>query len=111
MLLEGSKHRYEPAAEVKYPTWHLLVCPDRLPSLLGSPPLCRVLLGFFAVASPQAPCAPPDLTPLPLHGFRTRDSAELGLYLHHAGPDHVTLPAGLVTLRPLGPLGQHAVHG
>lgn len=73
------------------------------PSLSSSSPLptSSLLLGFASALS--------DLALLPLDGLGTRSAPKLGLQFDHAGPNGVSFAAGLVALRPLGPLGDHAV--
>ena len=82
-----------------------------LSSALFAPPLFTLFLAsFLLVAVRLSPGALPDLTLLPLDGFRTRVSSKLRLQLYHASPDGVTLPTGLIALWPLSPLGHDAVY-
>lgn len=91
------------------PTWML---GSDLSSALFAPPLFSLLFApslLVAVSLPSV--AFPDLTLLPLDGFGARVSTKLWLQRHGAGPDGVTLPTGLITLRPLGPVRHDTVYG
>lgn len=78
------------------PTWMLR---RDLSSALFAPPLFSLLFASpLLVAVSLSAVALPDLTLLPLDGFGAGVSTKLWLQRHGAGPDGVTLPAGLVTL-------------
>lgn len=70
-----------------------------LSSALFAPPLFTLFLAsFLLIAVGLASVALPDLTLLPLDGFRTGVSSKLRLQRHHARPDRMTLPTGLIAL-------------
>lgn len=70
-----------------------------LSSSLFAPPLFTLFLAtFLLVAVAQPSVALPDLALLPLYRLRTRISTKLRLKHHHACPDGVTFPTGLITL-------------
>lgn len=78
------------------PTWMLR---SDLRFTLFAPPLFSLFLASFLLISVGLPSiALPDLTLLPLDGFRAVVSSKLRLQLHHACPDCMTLPAGLIAL-------------
>lgn len=90
------------------PTWLLLGrCISALftssPSLSSSNTTSSSRLLFISTL--------PDLARLPLDGLGTSPAPELRLQFDHTGSDGVSFTAGLVALRPLGPLGDHAVDG
>lgn len=83
-------------AMARVPTWML---GGDFRSALFAPPLFSLLFASpLLVAASLASVALPDLTLLPLDGFRTRVSSKLWLQRDGARPDGVTLPAGLITL-------------
>lgn len=64
-----------------------------------APPLFTLLLAsFLLVAVGLSSVTLPDLAFLSLDGFGTGVASKLRLQLHHARPDRVTLPAGLIAL-------------
>lgn len=78
------------------PTWML---GSDLRSALFAPPLFSLFLAsFLLIAVGLSSIALPDLTLLPLDGFRAGVSSKLRLQLHHASPDRMTLPTGLIAL-------------
>lgn len=91
------------------PTWML---GGDLRSALFAPPLFSLLFASsLLVAVRLTSVALPDLTLLPLDGFRAWVSSKLWLQHGGACPDGVTLPTGLITLGPLGPLRHDTVYG
>lgn len=90
-------------------TWML---GGNLGSALCAPPLFTLLLtSFLLVTVGLSSVTLPNLTLLPLDGFGTGVSSKLRLQLHHACPDRMTLPTGLIALWPLSPLCHDAVDG
>ena len=70
-----------------------------LGSALFAPPLFPLLLAsFLLITVGLSSVALPNLTLLPLDGFRTGVSSKLRLQLHHACPDRMTLSTGLIAL-------------
>lgn len=80
----------------RVPTWMLRS--DLSPALFAPPLFSLLLAAFLLIAVDLSSITLPDLTLLPLDGFRAGVSSKLRLQLHHARPDCMTLPAGLVAL-------------
>lgn len=93
-----SKIKYGAAVQnVKWvPTWMLRS--DLSPALFALPLFSLLLTPFLLIAVDLPSITLPDLTFLPLDGFRAGISAKLRLQHHHASPDCMTLPTGLVAL-------------
>lgn len=90
----------------------LLTC-ELVSPLLPALVVLPLLPGFFAFLSLFTVGASlitfPDLALLPLDCLGAGLTPELRLQLYHPCSDHVTLPARLATLGPLGPLGHRTV--
>lgn len=71
---------------------------DLSPALFAPPLFTLLLASFLLVTVRLSSVALPDLTLLPLDGFGAGVSSKLRLQLHHAFPDRMTFPAGLITL-------------
>lgn len=64
-----------------------------------APPLFTLFLASFPLITVGlSSVALPDLTLLPLDGFRTGVSSKLRLQLHYTCPDRMTLPTRLIAL-------------
>ena len=89
-------------------TWELLAArlfPQLLipPALSGLSP-AQLLDGWISQAFP-------DTAFFSLHGLWAGCTSKLWLHLDHPGSNHVAFPTGLVTFRPLRPLGELTVNG
>ena len=71
---------------------------DLSPALFAPPLFTLLLASFLLITISLSSVALPDLTLLPLDGFRTGVSTKLRFKLHHACPDCMSFPAGLITL-------------
>lgn len=93
--------------------WFIVLTCKLISPLLSALAVLPALSGFFAFLSLVTVGATlitlSDLALLPLENLGAGFTPELRLQLYHPCPHHVTLPTRLTTLRPLGPLGHHAV--